>query len=468
MTLDQLENTMAIDFKLPEVSEGVESADIAEILVSEGDVIEAGQVVMEVETEKAVVELPCPHAGKITKIHVSEGDSVDVGGLLLSIEAEVAAETEGAKKEPPPKEPALEVEPAKPVSPRNESTPGDGPVKSPASPDISKGVEEHGEKDPAVATEATAALVWREELAGPPAPAAPSTRRLARELNVDLNLVKGTGAGGRITQDDVKTHVRSRSLAPRTNDVSAPMAELPSLPNFEKFGEIQRQPLNKIARTSANHLSMSWRTIPHVTQHDLADITEIESARKAYMNGVGKNGPKITMTAIIIKACIGPLKMFPNFNASLDAASNELILKRYYHIGVAVDTENGLVVPVIRDCDQKSILEIADELTAIAQCARDRKLSMEDMQGGTFTITNLGGIGGTSFTPIINHPEVAILGLSRSIKQLELQNGQPVERLKLPLSLSYDHRVINGADAARFIVRLSHAMSDFMALLVEC
>jgi pyruvate dehydrogenase E2 component (dihydrolipoamide acetyltransferase) len=322
--------------------------------------------------------------------------------------------------------------------------------------------------DPAVATEVTAALVWREETIGPPAPAAPSTRRLARELNVNLNLVQGSGSGGRITQDDVKAHVRTRSMVPRTKDVSAPMTELPSLPKFEQFGPIQRQPLNKIARTSANHLSMSWRTIPHVTQHDLADVTDMEAARKAYMNGVGKNGPKITMTAIIIKACIGPLRMFPHFNSSFDAGSNELVLKQYYHIGVAVDTENGLVVPVIRDCDKKSIRDIADELGEIAQKARDRKLSMDDMQGGTFTITNLGGIGGTAFTPIINHPEVAILGLSRSIKQLELQDGKPVERLKLPLSLSYDHRVINGADAARFIVRLSHALSDFMALLVEC
>ncbi len=215
-------------------------------------------------------------------------------------------------------------------------------------------------------------------------------------------------------------------------------------------------------------MSLAWRTIPHVTQHDLADVTEIEAARKAYMQGVGKNGPKITMTAILVKALIAPLKMFPHVNASFDAGTSELILKKYYHIGVAVDTEYGLVVPVIRDCDQKSILEIADEITAIAQSARDRKLSMNDMQGGTFTITNLGGIGGTAFTPIINHPEVAILGMSRSIKQLELKDGQPVERLKLPLSLSYDHRVINGADAARFIVRLSHALSDFMALLVEC
>lgn len=450
---------MAIEFKLPEVSEGVESADIAEILVSEGDVIEADQIVMEVETEKAVVELPCPLAGKIAKIHVSEGDSVDVGSPLMSIE--VSEEDSGNQGNGNNEQPSVESS-DKDAGPSQETSPDEPP-------DTTRGVEEHGKFDPAVATEATSALVWREDLVGPPAPAAPSTRRLARELNVDLSRVEGSGAGGRITQDDIKAHVRSRSsVAPKTTDISAPMAEPPNLPNFEQFGPIKRESLNKIARTSANHLSMSWRTIPHVTQHDMADVTEIEAARKAYMQGVGKNGPKITMTAIIIKACVGALRTFPHFNASLDPGSNELILKDYYHVGVAVDTENGLVVPVIRDCDQKNILQIAEELTAIAQAARDRKLSMNDMQGGTFTITNLGGIGGTAFTPIINHPEVAILGLSRSIKQLELREGQPMERLKLPLSLSYDHRVINGADAARFIVRLSHALSDFMALMVEC
>lgn len=457
---------MAIEFKLPEVSEGVESADIAEILVSEGDQIQADQIVMEVETEKAVVELPCPHAGTISKIHVSEGDSVDVGGVLLSIEVSEDAETKPAESnDQPPSSGSPEKSAPPEKSPPSSSK---EPQESPP-PDTARGIEEHGQSDPAVATEATTALAWREEHEGPPAPAAPSTRRLARELNVDLNRIDGSGAGGRITQDDVKAHVRSRnSVVPKTSDVSAPMAEMPSLPNFEQYGPIERRPLNKIARTSANQLSMSWRTIPHVTQHDLADVTEIEAARKAYLQGVGKNGPKITMTAILIKACIAPLKMFPHFNASFDAGTNELILKQYYHIGVAVDTENGLVVPVIRDCDQKSILDIADELTEIAQKARDRKLGMADMQGGTFTITNLGGIGGTAFTPIINHPEVAILGMSRSIKQLELCDGQPVERSKLPLSLSYDHRVVNGADAARFIVRLSHALSDFMALLVEC
>ncbi|MGH7200238.1 MAG: 2-oxo acid dehydrogenase subunit E2, partial [Planctomycetaceae bacterium] len=300
----------------------------------------------------------------------------------------------------------------------------------------------------------------------PPAPAAPSTRRLARELSIDLHHVEGTGPGGRITTDDVKSFVRGRlSSGMTTTDVSAPMAA-PTLPDFTKFGPVERQPMNKLSRISAHNLSIAWQQIPHVTQHDLADVTDLEAARKQYLASAGKTGPKVTMTAIMVKAVVGALRTFPHFNSSYDAGAAEIIIKRYFHIGVAVDTEYGLVVPVIRDADQKTVLDIADELTDLADRARARKLQMDEMQGGTFTITNLGGIGGTSFTPIINHPEVAILGLSRGVKQLELRNGQPVERLKLPLSLSYDHRVINGADAARFIVRLSGILSDFFQLMV--
>ncbi|MFZ9089734.1 MAG: 2-oxo acid dehydrogenase subunit E2, partial [Planctomycetaceae bacterium] len=235
------------------------------------------------------------------------------------------------------------------------------------------------------------------------------------------------------------------------------------MPDFSKFGPIEKQPMNRIFRTAASNLHAAWVTIPHVTQHDLADITELEAARKRYVKG-NPNAPKITMTAIIIKAVVGALKAFPTFNSSVDMESGELIVKQYYHIGVAVDTPNGLVVPVIRDCDQKNILQVAAELSDIAVRARDRKLKAEDMQGGTFTITNLGGIGGTGFTPIVNYPEVAILGMSRSIKQLVMNNGQVDERLMLPLSLSYDHRAINGADAARFVVKLSGSLTNFLEL----
>ncbi|MEM1061987.1 MAG: 2-oxo acid dehydrogenase subunit E2, partial [Planctomycetota bacterium] len=246
-----------------------------------------------------------------------------------------------------------------------------------------------------------------------------------------------------------------------------PAMKAPDLPDFGDFGAISRQKMNKLARTAANNLSYAWQTIPHVTQHDHADITELEAARKQYTQTVGKNGPKVTMTAIMVKACVAALKQHPFFNSSLDLGSGEIIVKEYFHIGIAVDTEAGLVVPVIRDADQKSILEIAADVTDIAVKARDRKLSMADMQGGTFTITNLGGLGGSSFTPIVNYPEVAILGMSRTQPTLKLIDGKPVERKMLPLSLSYDHRVINGADAARFITTLSGSLGDFMSLLVR-
>ena len=235
------------------------------------------------------------------------------------------------------------------------------------------------------------------------------------------------------------------------------------LPDFSRFGPIEKQPLNKISRTAAANLHAAWITIPHVTQHNLADITELESARKRYVKDNPKS-PKITMTAIMIKAVVGALRAFPKVNSSIDLVSGELVLKKYYHIGVAVDTPNGLVVPVIRNCDQKNVLQVASELTELALKARERKLKTEDMQGASFTITNLGGIGGTSFTPIVNHPEVAILGLSRGQTVLQMEEEKIVERLMLPLSMSYDHRAINGADAARFIVKLSGSLTNFFEL----
>ena len=239
----------------------------------------------------------------------------------------------------------------------------------------------------------------------------------------------------------------------------------PPLPDFTQFGEIERKAMNKIAKTAANNLSFAWQTIPHVTQHDLADVTELEAGRKRASQN--KTGTKITMTVLAIKAVVAALKQYPQFNSSIDTATNEIIHKNYYHVGVAVDTEQGLVVPVIRDVNHKSVMEIAQELETLAAKARERKLSPADFQGGTFTISNLGGIGGTSFTPIVNWPEVAILGMSRSRQQLMIVNGEPQPRLMLPLSLSYDHRVINGADAARFIVKISGLLADPSQLLIE-
>ncbi len=447
---------MTIEFKLPEVSEGVEAADIAEIVVSEGDRIEAGQVVMEVETDKAVAEIECPHAGVISKIFVSEGDSVPIGSPLLVISSDGGAGDTPAKEDR-----ATEEKPAE-----------KGPTEEKQEPSLAekKTVPTPTESKPVATTSAPAAKTPLDSDAPyddgkVPVPAGPSTRRMARELGVNLEKVTGSGPGGRITGDDVQAYVRALTRQePRTAVISSMAA--PQLPDFTKWGPVERRAMNRIAKTSAANLSYAWQSIPHVTQHDLADITDLESARRRFTQTIGKDGPKVTMTAIIIKSVTAVLKDMPIFNSSLDMGSGELILKQYYNIGVAVDTPNGLLVPVVHDADRKSIREIAADLTDIAGRARERRLSMDEMTGATFTITNLGGIGGTSFTPIINPPEVAILGLSRSQKQLELVDGEVKERLKLPLSLSYDHRVVNGADAARFIVKLSQSLSDWIQLLV--
>jgi pyruvate dehydrogenase E2 component (dihydrolipoamide acetyltransferase) len=424
-----------VDFRLPEVSEGVTKVDVASVSVKVGDTIASGAVVCEVETDKAVAEITCPHAGTITAVHVKPGTSIQIGELLLTINATSGAAAPVAK----PSAPA----PATPQAPTESPAPAPK-AAAPSAPTVTGGKSD-----------------------GSPAPAGPATRRLARKLGVNLKLVTGSAAGGRITIEDVEAHVRDRMAQPAVPSAAAApgsgIVQAQPMPDFSKFGPVEKVPMNKIFRTAAANLHTAWVTIPHVTQHDLADITELESARKRYVKA-NPNSPKITMTAIMIKAVVGALKAFPNFNSSVDLVTGELILKKYYHIGVAVDTPNGLVVPVIRNCDQKNVLQVAAELTDVAGRARDRKLKTEEMQGGSFTITNLGGIGGTAFTPIVNYPEVAILGMSRGLNQLVLEEGQLAERLMLPLSLSYDHRAVNGADAARFIVKLSGSLTNFFEL----
>ena len=429
------------EFRLPEVSEGVTKVDVASVAVKVGDTIAKGAVVCEVETDKAVAEIPSPVAGKVTAVHVSAGSSLNIGDLLLTIEAVGTA-----------------------AAPPATTAPAAAPAAAPATPVA----QVPAATVPAATTTAPAAAATAGSDAGPPAPAGPATRRLARKLGVNLRQVKGSAAGGRITIEDIEAFVRERMTQPQVPAAAAAapgfgIVQAAPLPDFSRFGPVEKQPMNKIFRTAASNLHAAWVTIPHVTQHDLADITELETARRKYVKA-NPNAPKITMTAIIIKAVVQALKAFPNFNSSVDMASGELVIKQYYHIGVAVDTPNGLVVPVIRNCDQKNILQVAAELAEIAGRARDRKLKAEDMQGGTFTITNLGGIGGTAFTPIVNYPEVAILGMSRTLNHLILENGQLAERQMLPLSLSYDHRAINGADAARFIVKLSGSLTNFLEL----
>ena len=429
-----------IEFRLPDVSEGVEAVDVAEVLVTQGDVIEAGQVVCEVETDKAAAEIECPHSGRVRTIHFSVGDSIPIGAILLTLESDTASADAATLPDFAPSAPAAPPSgvSSESASPRPVGSPTENRPAAPAKPPTM-----HEER--------------------PPAPAGPATRRLARRLGVDLRSVNGSGRGGRITQEDVEEFVRSHLAAPDRGATAAVAATMPPLPDFSRFGPIERRPLNRIERTAAERLSAAWAGIPHVTQHDLADVTELEAARKRYVKS-NTDSPKVTMTAIMIKAVIGALKEYPRFNASIDIVAGELIVKNYYHIGVAVDTPHGLVVPVIRDCDRKNVLEVAGELADLAIRAREGKLHPDDIHGAAFTITNLGGIGGTAFTPIVNHPQVAILGMSRSRKELRIEDGKVVERLMLPMSLSYDHRAINGADAARFIVRLSSSLSNFFEL----
>lgn len=429
---------MPTEFKLPLLAEGINSADVAELHIKAGDTVTEGQVLMELETDKAVMELPSPSAGTISSLNVKKGDTVKVGQTILTFDAAGAAATNGATDS---KASAASTKAAAAVSAAAEK-----PATS---------------EKPAVAAATTSAPFSN---GSTPVAAGPATRRMARELGVNLAHVRGTGSGGRITSEDV-----ARSFAGTSSGSgSGGGITVPPLPDFSQFGTVERQAYTRLQKTVANNLSLAWQVIPHVTQHDLADITDIENARKRFVENAGKNAPKVTMTAITMKAIVACLQQFPHFNSSYDSQKGELVLKKYYHLGVAVDTPTGLVVPVIRDVDQKTVVQLANELTAVAEKARNGKLSIEDMRGGTFTITNLGGIGGTSFTPIVNYPEVAILGMSRSQKHLQLVNGELKERLMLPFSLSYDHRVINGADAARFLVKLAGMFTDPFRLLVEC
>jgi pyruvate dehydrogenase E2 component (dihydrolipoamide acetyltransferase) len=455
---------MTVEFKLPLISEGVEAADIAAVHVHEGDVVEAGQIVLEVETEKAVAEIPSPQAGRISKVLVKPGQTVRIGEHLLTIDESGSSAGEG-KTQAATASAAKTSTPPKSATPAAQATKTDAP-RAPTPQPAAKTADTPAKPTAPPTVVATRTHVDDNGHEEAPVPAGPATRRLARELGVDLHQVSGSGPGGRITTDDVQSFVRTLTSG-RSFNVVGPMAAA-ALPPFDRFGPTERQPMNKLARVSAANLSVAWQTVPHVTQHELADVTDLEQARQGYTKTVAQNGPKVTMTAIMVKAVVGALKAYPNFNSSIDLEAGELVIKRYFHIGVAVDTEYGLLVPVIRDADRKTVLTIAGELAMLARKARDRKLDITDMQGGTFTITNLGGIGGTAFTPIVNYPEAAILGMSRTQTQVKLVDGKLVERLMLPISLSYDHRIVNGADAARFVVKLSAILSDCFQLLIEC
>jgi len=407
---------MATDYKLPKLKEGVESVEVTEILVAAGQKVEKGQPVIVVNADKSTMEVPAPASGTLATLAVKVGDELKVGAVFCSIEAGAdtpaaaapKAAAAPAKAAPPP---ARKAEPAEEAKPARVA--------------------------PAAVKAAPAGIVA----------ASPATRWLARKLGVDVTAVHGTGPKGRVTEEDVK------NAQPGAGPAVGGAVSAPPLPDFGQFGEIVREPLSRVRQLIAKQMNRAWSLIPHVTQHDLADITDLEEFRKSRD---GKGG-KLTVTAFVLKAVAVALKQFPAFNSSLDLGNNQLILKKYIHVGVAVDTRGGLLVPVIKNVDAKGIEELAVELNETAEKARAGKA---DMQGGTFTITNLGGIGGTGFTPIVNWPEVAILGLSRGKMEPAWRDGAFVPRLMMPLSLSYDHRVIDGAAAARFTRRIAEMLES--------
>jgi len=478
---------MSTEFKLPDLGENVEQADVVNVLVSEGHVIQANQNVLELETDKAVVELPSPHAGRVTKVHVKNGDKVKVGDPILTIEEEGARRAKPAREEQPASEAEKEREAEAPAK-REERAPEEPREEKQARAAREREVEEAAREE---FQEQYETVETAQEVAAPrgraareeepdeeraektreaetrqrPVPAGPAVRRMARELGVELRQVSGTGPGGRISESDVKNYVREVQARAMAGTLAA--TQVPPLPDFAQWGPIERVPMGGIRRKTAENTSLAWRVAPHVTQFDTADITDLESARKRYQEPRKDEKGKITLTVLAIKAVVAALKKFPQFNASVDAAGGHLILKRYYHIGIAVDTENGLLVPVVRDADRKSVIELALELEEAAEKARQRKLGLAEMQGGTFTITNLGGIGGTNFTPVVNYPEVAILGIARGAKQPILRGDAFEPRMILPLSLSYDHRAIDGADGARFLRYVAQLFEDPMKLLLE-
>jgi pyruvate dehydrogenase E2 component (dihydrolipoamide acetyltransferase) len=426
-----------VEFHLPELGEGVDSGTVVGIAVKAGQPIAADQTIIEIETEKATIPVPSNIAGKVESIRVRIGQKISVGTLVAVIATESA--TAAAKTTPVPAAKPANVDGRQPPQPHHAT-----PVKPVETPPRRPG----------------AAI-----------PAGPATRRLARELGIDLTQVTGTAPGGRVTQDDVKAHVRNRSHQPAADGQAVTGGiTVPALPDFSKFGPIEKKPFTGLRKAIAKNLTVAWSQAPQVTQHDLADITDLEASRKRVTEHRSKDAPKVTMTVIAVKACVAALKAMPHFNASYNPSAGEygeLILKQYYHIGIAVDTERGLVVPVLRDADRKGIRELAKELSELAAKAKDGKLSRDDMRGGTFTISNLGGIGGTAFSPIVNYPEVAILGLSRSTWQPVVRDGKIEPRLMLPLSLTYDHRVIDGADGARFTTLLVSLLSEPGRLLME-
>lgn len=441
---------MIEEVKIPEISENVESGTVVSVLVQVGDMIDIDDILVEFETEKALVDIPSTAKGRITELLANEGDEMRVGDVIARVDT--AAESAAPDiKEPEPAAPAP-IDTAIEVS---EEAPAEKPDIE-LSKEIKEAVPEDIREEPAIHA-APAKTESRDEdrrAAVGPAPASPSVRRFARELGVDIHDVSASGPGGRITEADVKAFVKLSERpvkAPVSGDIPATSIGEASLPDFSHWGDIEAVELDSVRRITAANMSRAWHTVPQVTQFDRADVTVLLEFIQKNAKQVGRQGGKLTVTAILAKVCAAALKKYDRFNASIDTVNQRLIIKKCVHMGIAVDTPRGLLVPVVRNADEKSISQLAAEITDLAERARSKQLKPDEMEGGTFTISNQGGIGGVGFTPIVFWPQAAILGVSRASVEPRYVDGEFKPRSMLPLSLSFDHRIIDGADAARFL-----------------
>ena len=450
--------TIPTEVLVPDIG-GFKDVSVIDVLVKDGQQIDKETPLITIETEKAAMDVPAPEAGRIVQVKLKQGDKVSAGSLILLLEPAAAVSAAGSA---PPAAAGAASKAASAPAQATAAPAGSTAAGSPAPVVTAAPVAAPSAAAPAPS--ARSATI--DEAAFSKAYASPSVRKFARELGADLGRIQGTGAKGRITQEDVKAHVKAiltGMQAPAAAGVS-PQPKVPVV-DFALFGPIEVKPLSRIQRISGARLQASWINLPHVTQHEDADITDLEAARIALKSNASQEGVRLTPLAFIIKACLLALQEFPRFNSSLDAGGENLVFKKYFNIGFAADTPNGLVVPVIQNADRLTLYDIARTLATLSEKARGGKLKNTEMQGGTFTISSLGGIGGTSFTPIINAPEVAILGVSKSSQKPVYDRGAFLPRLMLPLSLSYDHRVIDGAEAARFVVFLAKVLGDVKALL---
>lgn len=443
---------------IPDIGENIESGDVIEILVSVGDMIDLETPLIEFETDKAVVDIPSTVKGKVTEILVKKGDTIEVGKSFIKVETEA---TESAAKEEKPKDKQVKKE--KPSESKSEKQ-KDKEQEKEKSPAPVKPAE--GKKSEPKESAELADVDIEPVLVSAAAPASPTVRRLARELGADINKVSGSGPGGRISEEDVKAYVKKIVLHKGPEGPAAARPE-PELPDLSKWGEIRKEKLSRVRQLISESVSTSWSVVPHVTQFDKADITELEDFRKNFNRKNEKKGVKLTVTAVLMKVLAQGLKEFPRFNSAIDPANNTIIYRDYIHIGIAVDTDRGLLVPVVPDIDKKSIVELANSLNDIAERTRNKQIKPEELEGGTFTISNQGGIGGTDFTPIVLWPQTAILGVSRASMQPVYIDGQFEPRLILPLSLSYDHRANDGADAARFLRWIVETLEQPLMLYVD-